>query len=125
MDETDSVATVRALEARLQVAMLAGDVSTLDALIDDRLVFTTPDGTVTGKEQDLAAHANGMLRLSRLDITESTLWPLDDQVVATVRADLAGSYAGATFAGSFAYTRLWQRSSRSWRIVAGHASQLT
>ncbi|MFC0588022.1 nuclear transport factor 2 family protein [Novosphingobium aquiterrae] len=125
MDDTDSVATVRALETRLQVAMLAGDVSTLDALIDDRLVFTTPDGTVTGKEQDLAAHANGMLRLSKLDITDSTLWPLDDQVVATVRADLAGSYAGATFAGTFAYTRLWQCTSGSWRIVAGHASQLT
>lgn len=124
MGELPAVDTVRLLEARLCDAMLDSDVSQLAELIDDRLVFTTPDGTVIGKDQDLASHADGMLRLSKLEITECSLWPLDEQVVATVRANLAGSFAGAHFAGAFAYTRLWQRTSSGWRIVAGHASQL-
>ena len=51
-----------ALEARLRAAQLAADVSALDALIADELLFTGPDGSVGTKEQDLAAHRSGAVR---------------------------------------------------------------
>src|SRR6476659_9897516 len=50
------------LEAALRAAQLAADVTTLDALIADELLFTGPDGRLGTKAADLAAHASGVVR---------------------------------------------------------------
>jgi hypothetical protein len=44
---------LRAADRRLQAAQLQSDVEVLDALIDDRLVFTGPDGRLYSKQDDL------------------------------------------------------------------------
>ncbi|HEX2180544.1 MAG TPA: nuclear transport factor 2 family protein, partial [Actinomycetota bacterium] len=54
---------IAALEARLRKAQLAADVSALDLLISDDLLFTGPDGALATKEQDLAAHRSGSVRI--------------------------------------------------------------
>jgi Domain of unknown function (DUF4440) len=46
------------LEARIRAAQLGADVAALDALIDEDLLFTGPDGTLGTKAQDLAAHGH-------------------------------------------------------------------
>ena len=55
-------------EERLRAAMLTGDVSELDALIDDRLVFIGPDGGAYTKEDDLELHRSGAERVTRARI---------------------------------------------------------
>ena len=65
MDD-DHDAIVRC-EEELRVAQLAGDVATLDRLIDDGLVFTALDGTVVGKEEDLALHRSRRLVVKRME----------------------------------------------------------
>ena len=52
-------------EKRLRVAMLTNDVAALADLIHDDIVFTGPDGAIVRKQDDLAAHAAGRLRLTR------------------------------------------------------------
>lgn len=81
---------VRDAEERLRVAMLANDVAVLAHLIHDDLVFTGPDGAIVRKKDDLAAHAVRRLRLTRLDLQETSI-DVDDLVAkVTVRAILAG-----------------------------------
>ena len=48
---------ILAREAELREAMLANDVSALDRLIDDALVFTTLEGAVVGKQPGAATAA--------------------------------------------------------------------
>src|SRR5690349_13695255 len=50
------------LEARIRAAQLNADVSALDALISDDLLFTGPDGGIGTKAQDLDAHRSGLVR---------------------------------------------------------------
>ena len=45
-----------ALEARMRDAQLAADVSALDALIAEDLLFAGPDGQLATKAQDLTAY---------------------------------------------------------------------
>ncbi|WP_201317490.1 MULTISPECIES: nuclear transport factor 2 family protein [unclassified Burkholderia] len=104
--------------------MLANDVEALDALLDDDLVFTVPTGQVISKEDDLAAHRVKLLRLDTLDVIEMRASAVDEMILTTTRAALAGRFDGAAFTGTFAYTRLWRRSGAHWRVVAGHASQV-
>lgn len=120
----DDISEVRRQEERLRTAMLTSDVATLSDLIDDRLAFTGLDGSILDKAQDLASHETGMLSIDKLDITETSIRRIESMVLTTTKADLAGSLGEVTIAGSFAYTRLWSRSSGRWRVVAGHVSAI-
>ncbi len=44
------------LEEELRNAMLTSDVKKLDELIDDALIFSTPDGKIATKQMDLEAY---------------------------------------------------------------------
>lgn len=55
-----------ACERALRAAQLAGDVTALERLIDDALIFTAPDGMLYGKQDDLAAHRLGLVRITRV-----------------------------------------------------------
>ena len=55
-------------EAALIAAQRVSDVAALDALIADELVFTGPDGTTLGKQDDLTAHRTGATTFQRLDV---------------------------------------------------------
>jgi hypothetical protein len=50
------------LEARLRAAQLDADVAALDALLDEALLFTGPNGMLATKQQDLSAHGSGAVR---------------------------------------------------------------
>ena len=111
-----------ACEASLRRAQLEGDVATLDRLVDESLMFTGPDGAVYGKADDLDAHRHGWVRITRLEPSDERMQRFGDVAVVGVRMQMAGSFKGAEFAGSFRYTRVWCLRSEGWRIVAGHVS---
>ena len=120
----DGVAEVERCEARLRSAMVAGDVATLSLLVDPALVFTGPDGSVLTREQDLSAHAEGLLKLSRLDLSETRYTVIGDMVLVTTKATLVGRFADAVIDGHYAYTRLWRQTGTGWAVVAGQAARI-
>jgi uncharacterized protein DUF4440 len=117
-----SDAALHACEASLRQAQLAGDVRALDRLVDDTLVFTGPDGTVYGKQDDLDAHRRGVVRITRLEPSEERIQRFGHIAVVSVRMEMSGTFQGADFAGPFRYTRVWCAQREGWRIVAGHVS---
>lgn len=120
----DSDASLLACETALRRAQLASDVAELDRLVDDALVFTGPNGLVYGKDDDLAAHRRGIIRITRLDPSEERVQRFGQIAVVSVRMEMAGTFEGAAFAGPFRYTRVWRAHGDSWRIVAGHVSAI-
>lgn len=120
----NTIAEIEGCEEALRSAMVASDVAALSALIDEGLVFTSPDGTVLSKDQDLSAHRAGTLKLIKLDLFDGRLHRLGENVLVTTKADLSGTFAGASIDGTYAYTRLWSQASGQWRVIAGHAARL-
>ena len=111
-----------ACEAAIRRAQLAGDVAALDRLVDDALVFTGPDGAVYGKADDLDAHRQGWVRITRLEPSEERVQRFGRVAVVSVRMEMAGTFHGAAFAGPYRYTRVWCERPDGWRVVAGHVS---
>ena len=111
-----------AREAELRAAMLANDVAALDRLLDDALVFTALDGTVVGKQDDLAAHKARRLRLTHFEQSEQRVLHLGTTAVVSVRVDHEGTWDGAPVGGPLRYTRVWCERPDGWRVVAGHMS---
>jgi ketosteroid isomerase-like protein len=117
------VKSLLAAERRLQAAQLASDVAALDDLIDDRLVFTGPDGKVYGKQDDLHVHRTGYQVMTRVE-EESVEALVDGPLGVTwFLGTLEGTFGGEQFAWRMRYTRTWHHDdTRGWRLVAAHAS---
>lgn len=113
------------LEAALRAAQLAADVTALDDLIADELLFTGPDGRLGTKAADLAAHASGAVRFRVHEPEELRVRAVGERVrVVALQARLTVEVNGAPVSGVYRYTRVWAREDGgSWRVVAGHVSE--
>lgn len=111
---------VREAEERLRTAMLHSDVEALDDLLAPDLVFTSHQGQIIGKEDDLAFHRAGILRLSRLEASEQRIALHGDVAVVCVRMQITGELAGRPITEALRYTRVWSLTP-TLQIVAGHA----
>lgn len=113
---------ILAKEAELQRAQLASDTEALDNLLDDCLMFTSFDGTIATKNDDLSLHRSGRLRITRMEPIERAMLHLGDSSVVSVKMAAAAVVDGSPVTGLLRYTRVWHKRSSQWRLVAGHMS---
>jgi len=114
---------LREAERELQSAMLAGDVTTLERLIDDRVIATGPDGRRFTKTEDLETHRSRTLVIRDLIEEELSVLVAGDTGVTVVVLALAGTHQGEDFAARMRYTRTWLRHGADrWRVLAAHVS---
>ena len=113
------------LEERLRQAMLRSEVTVLDELIAPELIFTNHLGQLITKQDDLAAHQSGALRLQALTPSEQHIQIEQGFVVVSVLMHLLGTYKDTPIDFSIRYTRIWAAaSSGAMQIIAGHASAI-
>lgn len=113
---------IEAKEDELQAAMLSDDLAALDALLDEDLMFTGPDGTVASKADDLGARKAGVVKMSRINRLDRKVKVWGDTASVAVTVDLTGSFRGQPFQGRYAYTRLWRRRQGAWKVLAGQVA---
>jgi ketosteroid isomerase-like protein len=121
MNQTATLETIEALEEELRQAMLNSDISTLDELIADDLLFTLPTGLVLDKQADLEAHRSGVQKFTSIEIGDRQIRYSNDWAVVTLKAELTAK----VFSGTYRFTRVWAKRQNRWQIVVGHASQVT
>jgi ketosteroid isomerase-like protein len=116
-----------ALEAEIREAQLAADVTALDRLIAEDLLFTGPDGQLGTKAQDLAAHGSGAVRIREHEPEELRIRRVGpDVAVVALRTRLVVEVAGTTVSGTYRYTRVWARAGEDpWRVVGGHVAPVS
>jgi hypothetical protein len=110
---------VLASEQSLLTAMKTSDVSLLDALLHDDLLFNGPTGETATKAADLANYRSGNIRLRTVESSDLTSSAIGDDVVVAVTVSIEGSYMGQEIDGQFRYLRVWKRFGTGWRVIAG------
>jgi ketosteroid isomerase-like protein len=116
---------ILACETELRNAQLTGDFAVLDRLLDDGLVFTSIDGTLASKSDDLSLHRSGRLRITRMDPGDRRLLHLGATSVVSVRMNAEAVMDGVPVTATLRYTRVWHKRPDGWRLVAGHMSAVT
>lgn len=124
MDATragESTQELRSAERRLQAAQLAADAEALNALLDERLVFTGPDGSLYGKNDDLELQKSGRQRLARVEEEDLAVLVAGTTGVTWFLGTVAGALDGQEFTARLRYTRTWVRTTEhGWRVIAAH-----
>jgi len=119
----DRTESLRDAERRLQAAQLSSDVVALDALLDDRLVFTGPDGNLYSKADDLQVHRSGTQTLTKVEEEQVAVLVDGRTGVSWFLGSLEGTMSGTPFTARVRYTRTWlYDDARGWRLVAAHVS---
>jgi ketosteroid isomerase-like protein len=116
---------ILACEAQLREAQLTGDIAALDRLLDDILLFTNLDGALASKNDDLSLHRSGRMRIVRMDPGDRRLLHLGETSVVSVRMNAEAIMNGAPVSATLRYTRVWQKRTDGWRLVAGHMSAVS
>ncbi len=116
---------IRACEARLYAAMSTSNVSELDALIADDLIFSGPTGELATKAMDLELHRTGGTQFHELVSKALEIRVLSEDVaLASAHIFLSGTYLGNAFAGDFRYMRVWRRGDRDWQVAGGSVTAM-
>ncbi len=111
---------IRECEARLYAAMLASDVSELDSLISDDLLFAGPTGELATKAMDLELHRTGGTQFHKFVPKELEIRVWSDRfVLASAKVFLSVTSLGNAFAGDYRYMRIWRKGNNGWQIVGG------
>ena len=120
MTETVETQIINA-EERLRQAMLDSDLGVLNELLDPTIIITSHLGELLGKQDDLAAHESGLIKIHELKPSEQHIQIHREVAIVSVRMQLSGSYNSSPANGDFRFTRVWAvSSSGTWRIVAAH-----
>jgi hypothetical protein len=103
----DADPEIVALEARIRNAQLNADLTALENLIADDLLFAGPNGQLGTKVHDIETYRSGVvqfmehipeeLRIRRVGI---------DLAITSLRAQLAVNVAGNLSRGTYRYTRI-------------------
>jgi len=109
-------------EEKLRLAMLHSDVKALDRMLSSKLIFTDHLGHLVGKEEDLAGHKSGALKLNSLSASEQQILLTGNVAIVSVKMQLSGSYNGMPTNGIFRFTRVWLQSQEgTWQVIAAHS----
>jgi ketosteroid isomerase-like protein len=112
-------------EQLLQKAMLDSNVSALDQLMDDELVFTDHVGQKVTKQMDLDAHRSGFIKIESLNQSGQTIKIFNNIAIVTVLLEIDGSFGGNRANAKLQFTRVWQeKDDEHYKLIAAHSSVL-
>lgn len=100
-------------------AIKKSDVSLLEEMLHDDLLFMAPDGQIVTKAADLASHRAGSMEVQGLAVTIERINIIGDTAVVTVVYETKGRMLGRAIEGRFRYIRIWKMLDGELRVIGG------
>ncbi len=88
-------------EIELLTAIKYADVSALEKLLHDDLLFNLPDGNTITKQFDLDSYRSGKMKVESIEASDQIISIIDDMAVVTVSSCIKGTYDNAPINGAF------------------------
>ena len=113
---------IRRLEDRRYAAMLAGDIATLDALLDDDLVYTHSSGTADTKQSYMAGVRDKVWEYVKIDRPDERVIVRGDTALVFSRLIIDIRVRGAPRHLDNRALAVWVLAGESWRLLALHST---
>jgi ketosteroid isomerase-like protein len=99
-------------------ALVRGDAAALDRIYADEFIYTTPEGEVRNKAQQLAFTRSGELRLESGRSDDVRIRIYGNTAVMTGRFTAKGRFRNRVIDIQERYTAVWVKRRGAWRLVA-------
>jgi hypothetical protein len=106
-------------ENKLYSAIKDGNITALDKLLHDDLLFILPSGETITKEKDLDTYRDGALKVDELLPEVENLNIIDDMAVITLIIKLSGKFNGVPFEANYRYIRFWKKFNDGIKVIGG------
>lgn len=114
---------VWALEGQRRVALLAGDLKTLEALCADEMTYSHTNGRVDTKKSYFEMLRSGA-RYETMDLSDVSIARYEGTVVITGLARISVKSPNGPIQFQARFTDVWARQHDRWRFVAWHTTRL-
>ena len=118
------IETIVNAEIELLTAIKNSDVSVLEEMLHDDLLFNLPDGQTITKKFDLEWHRSGKMKVGVLEASDQIISVIDDVAVVSVVVLFKGIYDGNSIINTFRYIRVWRQFGESLKVIAGSCIEL-
>lgn len=106
-------------ENKLYSAIKDCNITSLDQLLHDDLLFILPSGETITKEIDLDTYRDGALKVDELLPEIENLNIIDDMAVITLKMKLNGKFNDVPFEANYRYIRFWKKFGDGIKVVGG------
>jgi hypothetical protein len=86
-------------------------------------MFTTPQGKLVSKIEDINQYKLGKLTVERFDVEDRTVSIFGEAAIVRFKVNIEGKYEQWAFSTPFQFTRVYARENSKWKMVAGHSSE--
>jgi ketosteroid isomerase-like protein len=119
--ENPAEQALRALDAKLQLAVLNQDTKTLEQLLSDDWILITSSGRVVTRPAFLAMVSDASSRMEVNDSSEVAVRLHGSTAIVTAKLHERGTDDGKPYEAWLRYTDTWVLEAGAWRYVSGHA----
>jgi ketosteroid isomerase-like protein len=123
--ENNVEAELIALENAWAKAYLDRDVKTLDRLEADDWLYTSADGKLISKAQDIADVSSGTYQATEFKMSDLKVRVYGDTAVITGRQTEVATMSGKDASDQFRITDVWLKRNGQWGCIASHLSRET
>lgn len=121
--QSDPLKQFVALEDRYNQALVQADWKAIEQLEADDLVFTTADGSVTHKSDDVDSLRSGITKFESIHESELNVQTFGDVGIVTGKLIQRGRYKAVDIGGIYRFTDVWAKRNGRWQLVAGQETR--
>src|SRR5215469_1735988 len=111
---SDLAKQIIALENRFSDALVQADWKAIEEIEADDLLFTTADGLVSHKSDDVDSLRSSDTKFESIEMSDVRVRNFGDVAVATGRLIERGRYKAADISGTYRFTDVWEKRSGKW-----------
>jgi ketosteroid isomerase-like protein len=109
---------LKKMEQDRAVAVVKGDVKTLEGLTADDYVLINANGQVSDKATTMNDIKTGNIKLSSNDVSDLKVRVYGDTAVVTGKSNAKGTIRGRELKGPVMFTRVYVKKNGKWQSVA-------
>ena len=124
LDYTKDEAAVLKINEEFDRAIVARDVAAYERIYADDFIFTSSDGAVTNREQEITRARTGSLQFESGKSDDLRVKIYGNTGVVTGLFTARGKNNGKDFSFVERYTAVFVKRGNRWQLVAEHASEV-
>ena len=109
---------IKKMEKDRAVAVVKGDVSTLEALTSDDYMLINANGQVSDKATTMSNIKTGVIKLTSNEVSDLKVRLYGDTAVVTGKSSAKGTIGGRELKGPVMFTRVYVKKDGKWKSVA-------